>query len=161
MYQFWLNTADADVGRFLKYFTFLSPGEIDDLVRQSLAAPEKRAAQRVLAEEVTALVHGEDARREAERTSQRAFDDDVSWVLEADAGSACPARCCPPPAAPAGLAGPEGRGHRAVHLRGPAADPAGGVEVNRHRVQRLEETGGWPVRHQGRQASGLSGHHEA
>src|SRR5512145_41930 len=51
MYQYWLNTADADVERFLKYFTFLSPGEIDEVVRQTQAAPEKREAQRVLAAE--------------------------------------------------------------------------------------------------------------
>ena len=140
MYQFWLNTADADVGRFLKYFTFLSPGEIDDLVRQSLATPEKRAAQRVLAEEVTQLVHGEDARREAERTSQRAFDDDVSWVLEADAGSV-PGSVLPPSEQPrpvwrvlkdAGIVPSTSEARRLIQQ--------GGVEVNRHRVQGLEET---------------------
>src|SRR5882672_7604331 len=56
MYQFWLNTTDADVGRFLKYFTFFPPGEIDEVVQQSAAAPEKREAQRVLARDVTRLV---------------------------------------------------------------------------------------------------------
>ena len=141
MYQFWLNTADADVGRFLKYFTFLSPGEIDDLVRQSLATPEKRAAQRVLAEEVTQLVHGEDARREAERTSQRAFDDDVSWVLEANAGSGVPGSVLPPSEQPrpvwrvlkdAGIVPSTSEARRLIQQ--------GGVEVNRHRVQGLEET---------------------
>ena len=141
MYQFWLNTADADVGRFLKYFTFLSPGEIDDLIRQSLATPEKRAAQRVLAEEVTQLVHGEDARREAERTSQRAFDDDVSWVLEANAGSGVPGSVLPPSEQPrpvwrvlkdAGIVPSTSEARRLIQQ--------GGVEVNRHRVQGLEET---------------------
>ena len=140
MYQFWLNTADADVGRFLKYFTFLSPAEIDDLVRQSQATPEKRQAQRALASEVTRLVHGEEARREAERTSQRAFDDDVGWVLEAD-GGAVPGSVLPASEAPrpvwrvlkdAGIVPSTSEARRLIQQ--------GGVEVNRQRVQSLEAT---------------------
>jgi tyrosyl-tRNA synthetase len=73
MYQFWLNTADADVVRFLKYFTFLSLEEIDDLARRTAEAPERREAQRVLARHVTALVHGTEAVREAERTAAAVF----------------------------------------------------------------------------------------
>jgi tyrosyl-tRNA synthetase len=140
MYQFWLNTADADVGRFLKYFTFLSPAEVDDLVRQSAAAPEKRQAQRVLAAEVTQLVHGEEARRQAEVTSQRAFDDDVSWVLEADAGdvpgSVLSASEAPRPVwrvlKDAGIVPSTSEARRLIQQ--------GGVEVNRERVQSLEAT---------------------
>jgi len=140
MYQFWLNTADADVGRFLRYFTFLSPVEIDDLIRQSQAAPEKREAQRVLAAEVTQLVHGEAARREAERTTQRAFDDDIGWVFEGDAGDV-PGAVLPALEAPrpvwrvlkdAGIAPSTSEARRLIQQ--------GGVEVNRQRVRDLDET---------------------
>jgi len=82
MYQFWLNTADADVGRFLKYFTFLSPAEIDELVRQTQATPEKREAQRVLARDVTRLVHGESWLREAEAITEALFSGDVAGLSE-------------------------------------------------------------------------------
>jgi tyrosyl-tRNA synthetase len=140
MYQFWLNTADADVGRFLKSFTFLAPAEIDELVRQSLGAPEKREAQRVLAANVTQLIHGEEARREAERASQRAFDDDVGWVLETDGGgvpgAVLPASDTPRPIwrvlKDAGIVPSTSEARRLIQQ--------GGVEVNRHRVQNLEET---------------------
>jgi tyrosyl-tRNA synthetase len=62
--NFWLNTDDRDVIAYLKYFTFLTRDEIDDLAAQVRDAPEKREAQRVLAASVTTLVHGaEDATR--------------------------------------------------------------------------------------------------
>ena len=82
MYQFWLNTADADVGRFLKYFTFFSPAEIDELVQQSAAAPEKREAQRVLARDVTRLVHGASGLAEAEAITDALFHGDVARLSE-------------------------------------------------------------------------------
>jgi tyrosyl-tRNA synthetase len=74
MYQFWLNTADADVVPFLKSFTFLPITDIHELERQLRAAPEKREAQRMLAAEVTQLVHGPAALREAERETARVFN---------------------------------------------------------------------------------------
>jgi tyrosyl-tRNA synthetase len=62
--QFWLNTDDRDVIAYLKFFTFLTRDAIDDLEAQVQRAPEKRAAQQVLADQVTTLVHGaEDATR--------------------------------------------------------------------------------------------------
>jgi tyrosyl-tRNA synthetase len=62
--NFWLNTDDRDVIAYLKYFTFLTRAEIDDLEQQVKREPEKREAQRALAASVTALVHGaEDATR--------------------------------------------------------------------------------------------------
>jgi tyrosyl-tRNA synthetase len=82
MYQFWFNTADADIGRFLKYFTFLPPAEIDEMVRQSAAAPEKREAQRVLAREVTRLVHGPGGLAEAEVITEALFRGDVARLGE-------------------------------------------------------------------------------
>jgi len=62
--QFWLNTDDRDVIAYLKFFTFLTREEIDELEAQVQRAPEQRAAQQVLADQVTTLVHGkEDATR--------------------------------------------------------------------------------------------------
>jgi tyrosyl-tRNA synthetase len=61
MYQFWLNTNDADVIDRLKVFTFLSRARIEELAVAVQAEPFRREAQRVLAWEVTALIHGEDA----------------------------------------------------------------------------------------------------
>ena len=82
MYQFWLNTADADVVRFLRYFTFLSHERIAELEHGVQEAPDRREAQRVLAREVTALVHGESAVREAEAISTALFSGDVASLSE-------------------------------------------------------------------------------
>lgn len=57
-YQYFLNVADADVGRYLRLFTFLTPEEIEDLEKAVGERPHERAAQRRLAEELTTLVHG-------------------------------------------------------------------------------------------------------
>ena len=73
MYQFWLNAADGDVVRFLRYFTFLPSAEIEDLQRLTARQPEKREAQLLLAREVTRLVHGTDGLAEAERTTADHF----------------------------------------------------------------------------------------
>jgi tyrosyl-tRNA synthetase len=69
MYQFWLNTADADVVAFLKYFTFLTRDGVATLEAEARRHPERREAQRSLAREVTRLVHGAEAAREAEEIS--------------------------------------------------------------------------------------------
>jgi len=74
MYQFWLNTADRDVVAFLKYFTFLSLERIEELGEATRTSPERREAQRVLAREVTALVHDQESVREAERSAAAVFD---------------------------------------------------------------------------------------
>ena len=73
MYQFWLNTDDADVVDRLKVFTFLTRKEIEDYEQQVLAEPHKRAAQRRLALEVTELVHSEKEALAAEKASQALF----------------------------------------------------------------------------------------
>jgi tyrosyl-tRNA synthetase len=78
MYQFWLNTADTDVVRFLKFFTFLNARQVEDLARATATAPESREAQRVLAREVTRLVHGADAVAVAEAISAALFSGDVA-----------------------------------------------------------------------------------
>jgi tyrosyl-tRNA synthetase len=77
-YQFWINTDDRDVIKYLKYFTFLSKDEIEELERKLQEAPEQRAAQKALAEEMTKLVHGEDALKQAIRISEALFSGSVS-----------------------------------------------------------------------------------
>lgn len=89
MYQFWLNTADDDVVTYLKYFTFLERGEIDDLQAATRSFPDRREAQRVLARQVTALVHGEAALAEAEAISRALFDGDVESLTERQLAQAC------------------------------------------------------------------------
>lgn len=68
-YQFWLNTADEDVVRMLKVFTFLERARIEELEQAVTARPQAREAQRVLAEEVTTWVHGAEATERAKRAS--------------------------------------------------------------------------------------------
>lgn len=77
-YQFWLNQDDRDVVKYLKYFTFLDQDEINDLAQKVSDHPEKREAQRRLAEEVTAFVHGQEAVNEAENISKALFSGDVA-----------------------------------------------------------------------------------
>ncbi len=73
-YQYWLNTSDEDVVRSLRYFTFMELAALEELAQKHAAQPEKREAQRVLARQVTALVHGEAALASAERTTGVLFD---------------------------------------------------------------------------------------
>ena len=72
-YQYFFNTADADVVKFLRMFTFLDREEIDRLAVEVAERPFKREAQRVLAQEMTALVHGEDAVAKVELAAQALF----------------------------------------------------------------------------------------
>ena len=88
MYQFWLNSADAEVVAYLRYFTFLPPEEIDALARLTTEAPEKREAQRVLAREVTRIVHAEAGLAEAEATTADFFHGDVARLSERQLGEA-------------------------------------------------------------------------
>jgi len=76
-YQFWINTDDRDVVKYLKYFTFLSKEEIENLEEQMKEAPEQRLAQKTLAEEVTKLVHGEEALQQAVRISESLFSGSI------------------------------------------------------------------------------------
>jgi len=78
LYQFWIRTDDRDVIRYLKYFTFLSMEEIADLERTVAEAPEKREAQRVLAEESTRMIHGGEGLRSAERASKVLFGGEIA-----------------------------------------------------------------------------------
>ncbi|MBV9745520.1 MAG: tyrosine--tRNA ligase [Acidobacteriia bacterium] len=73
MYQYWLQTADADVIRYLKLFTFLDRDVIVGLEQEVAKHPEKREAQRVLAASCTEIVHGPEALRAAEAASRILF----------------------------------------------------------------------------------------
>ncbi len=75
-YQFWLNTADADVVHYLKVFTFRSREELEELERAVAERPQAREAQRSLAEDVTTLVHGAEAAERVRRASQALFGRD-------------------------------------------------------------------------------------
>ncbi|MSO29891.1 MAG: tyrosine--tRNA ligase [Acidobacteria bacterium] len=83
-YQFWLNTDDRDAMRYLKYFTFLDRPAIDALDAATATAPERREAQRVLARDVTSLVHGRDQMTRAEQAATVLFGEDIA-TLDADA----------------------------------------------------------------------------
>lgn len=72
-YQYWLNVEDADVVRFLKFFTFLDAGTIDGLAGEVAKNPEQRHAQKRLAAEVTKLVHGEAELQNAMQASEALF----------------------------------------------------------------------------------------
>ncbi|WP_270233849.1 tyrosine--tRNA ligase [Staphylococcus warneri] len=76
-YQFWINQSDEDMIKFLKYFTFLSKEEINQLEQSKEEAPHKREAQKALAENVTRFIHGEDALNDAIRISQALFSGDL------------------------------------------------------------------------------------
>ena len=82
-YQFWINADDRDVIRFIKYFTFLSDEEIAELEKEVETQPEKRTAQRRLAEEMTRSIHDQAALDQAQRISAALFSGDIKQ-LKAD-----------------------------------------------------------------------------
>jgi tyrosyl-tRNA synthetase len=73
MYQYWMQTADADVVRYLKLFTFLDQAAVAELESAAATKPEAREAQRTLAAECTRVVHGEEAVRSVEQASRILF----------------------------------------------------------------------------------------
>jgi tyrosyl-tRNA synthetase len=82
-YQFWINTDDRDVVRYLKYFTFLSQDEISALEKKHAENPGAREAHKVLAKVITDMIHGEHATTEAVRASQILFGGGLDGVSEA------------------------------------------------------------------------------
>lgn len=82
-YQFWINTADADVVKYLKIFTFLERQEIEALAESVETEAHLRKAQTVLAEEMTKLIHGEEALADAQRITKALFSGDLK-SLSAD-----------------------------------------------------------------------------
>ena len=82
-YQFWVNTDDRDVMKYLKFFTFLTKDRIDELAVKVQTEPHKREAQKVLAEEMTKFVHGEHAFLQAVKITEALFSGDIK-ALTAD-----------------------------------------------------------------------------
>lgn len=79
-YQFWYNTDDRDVLRFLNYFTFLSHEELAQLAKEASSDPGARLAQKRLAEEVTTFVHGADALNRAIKISEALFKGEIKQL---------------------------------------------------------------------------------
>ncbi|WP_337020254.1 tyrosine--tRNA ligase [Oceanobacillus massiliensis] len=82
-YQFWINTDDRDVIKFIRYFTFLSAQEIAELQEELENRPENRIAQKRLAQEMTRTVHSEEALTQAEKISAALFNGELK-ELSAD-----------------------------------------------------------------------------
>ena len=82
-YQFWVRTDDRDVVRYLNFFTFLSRAEIAALAQQHAENPGARAAHKILAREVTRLIHGDAALADAMRASEILFGGGLDGISEA------------------------------------------------------------------------------
>jgi tyrosyl-tRNA synthetase len=82
-YQFWLNTADADVQKYLNFYTFVPVSEIAAIADEHAKNPGARAAQRVLAEHVTRLVHGDDGLAQAQAATRALFSGEVAGLPKA------------------------------------------------------------------------------
>ncbi len=132
-YQFWLNTDDRDVVMYLKYFTWLSREEIEELAARTEAAPEQREAQRTLAREVTRAVHGETELARAEKASAVLFGgamDDLSLAEIRDIFEDVPSAALP-------AAAFEGEGMGAVDLLAES-----GLVASKGEARRLIRSGG-------------------
>lgn len=86
-YQYWVRVDDRDVIKLLKYFTFLELDEIAELEKQVEQEPEKRAAQQVLAEQMTRLVHGEELLQTALQASRVLFGQEIAGLSDKDLSS--------------------------------------------------------------------------
>lgn len=164
-YQFWLNTDDADVVRFLKIFTFLSHEEIVRLEQAVADEPFRREGQRTLAWEVTSLVHGADATDAVVRASQAIFGrgelselDELTLRGCADALGGveiAPGTSVVDALAESGIVGSKSEARRAVQ--------EGGAYVNNLKVDSIEAAvadsaplaGGWYVLRRGKKSAGL------
>lgn len=172
-YQYFINTADADVVRYLRWFTFLSAEEIGELETATTERAHERAAQRRLAAEVTTLVHGESATLAVEHASGALFgrgdldrlDEGTLTAALTEAGNGEPARIADGEPdtivdllVSSGLSESKGAARRTVK--------EGGVYVNNTRVDAEDWTpgdgdyltGGWLVLRRGkRNIAGCSG----
>jgi len=83
-YQFWLNTADADVYKFMHYFTFLSVADIADIEQQDQQRDGRPQAQSILAREVTELIHGVEGLAGAQRITESLFSGSIEQLSESD-----------------------------------------------------------------------------
>ena len=83
-FQFWVTTLDADVYKFLRYFTFLSIAEIAEIEEKDKTIKGRPQGQAILAREVTRLVHGEEGLASAERITEALFSGNLSSLSESD-----------------------------------------------------------------------------
>lgn len=83
-YQFWINTDDRDVMKFIRYFTFLTEAEMVGLKEEVANHPENRIAQKRLAEEMTKIVHSEEALEQAQKISTSLFTGDLKQLSASD-----------------------------------------------------------------------------
>ncbi len=146
-YQFWLNTDDRDVVKYLKIFTFLDRPTIEELELAVSARPEQRQAQRFLAQEMTRAVHGPTALDRAEQASQALFGGEMSGLSATDIqdifaevpSSDLPKIQLEDQGLPvvdllirSGLANSKGDARRSIH--------EGGIYLNNHRVADVDQT---------------------
>jgi tyrosyl-tRNA synthetase len=82
-FQYWIRASDAEIGRYLRAFSFLDRPAIEELDQATAEHPERRAAQRVLARELTTMVHGEAEASRAERAADVLFTEEVATLDEA------------------------------------------------------------------------------
>ncbi len=151
-YQFWINTDDRDVVRYLKFFTMLDQGAIGELEASVAASPEKREAQKRLAEEVTRSVHGESNLRKAIQASRVLFGGEIADLSASDVldifsevpSSAMPRDSFEGEGLPlvdmviaCGFATSKGAARRLIE--------AGGIYVNNRRVSDVQATIGLPA----------------
>jgi tyrosyl-tRNA synthetase len=83
-YQFWLNQDDADVINYLRYFSWFTRTEIEEIEHKLEEHPERREAQRTLAQEMTRIVHGEAALAGAEQASRVLFGGEIAGLSAGD-----------------------------------------------------------------------------
>lgn len=83
-YQYWLNTSDEDAEKYIKIFTFLSKETIESLVREHKESPHLRILQKKLAEEITVMVHSQEALEKAVEASQVLFSNDAAGLMNLD-----------------------------------------------------------------------------
>jgi tyrosyl-tRNA synthetase len=141
-YQYWINVDDADAMRYLKFFTLLSAERLDELGQSLATEPQRRAAQRALAEDVTRRLHGETGLAAAERATRALFSGDIEGLAAdeiAEVFADVPSSELPSEAlggagtplvdvlAGTGLASSKGDARRAIE--------GGGVYVNNQRVE--------------------------
>ena len=133
-YQFFFRVEDADVIRFLKIFTFVPVEEIDALAGSLKAAPEKREAQKRLAEEVTRMVHGEEGLGIAQRTSAVLFGESMEGLHADDLRSIF-----------ADAPSTELAADRVLGADWPAVAAASGLCKSKGEARRLIQSGGFYV----------------
>lgn len=95
-HQFWLNAADADAVRYLRWFTFLDRPQVEALEASAAARPQEREAQRALADHVTALLHGEAEAQRAAAAGRALFSGEVRTLdarQVADVAADLPGNC--------------------------------------------------------------------